>query len=300
MKEIDRLQRLKNMKNTKDYLHLYLGCEVVIEKSSYWCVHEFDYHKGEKRLLLPSVLTWVRNNEMIVKPILRPLSDMTEEEDAIDCDLSPAEKFRFRLSKDFDLFGLIEAGLAIDKTKTSNDMKTFPALYIDPQGVIRYIAECPEEPELTGDVDVDRHISGRYAYRIAAAKESSIPFQDQELATKLLRQNFSDGNLLWSPGLDVVLPLPKGYSIEILVKPVRVGFEKWDYVKVAVLTPIKNKKMKKWTETEIKRAKIRIRVEYKMGNLPVTSKEVILRPSRMEDGDIELFINLLETYGKSK
>ena len=151
-------------------------------------------------------------------------------------------------------------------------MKTFPALYIDPQGVI-----CLRE----NGVDT--------------------PFRDQNAVKAVIKEIY--GHDLDQMNINTkgyMYPLPKGYSIEILVKPVRVGFEKWDYVKVAVLTPIKNKKMKKWTETEIKRAKIRIRVEYKMGNLPVTSKEVILRPSRMEDGDIELFINLLETYGKSK
>lgn len=58
--------------------------------------------------------------------------------------------------------------------------------------------------------------------------------------------------------------------------------------------------MKKWTETEIKKAKIRVRMEYKMGNIPMSTKEVVLRPSRMDDGDFELFINLLETYGKPK
>lgn len=58
--------------------------------------------------------------------------------------------------------------------------------------------------------------------------------------------------------------------------------------------------MIKWTETEIKKAKIRVRMEYKMGTIPVSTKEVILRPSRMDDGDFELLINLLETYGKPK
>ena len=58
--------------------------------------------------------------------------------------------------------------------------------------------------------------------------------------------------------------------------------------------------MKKWTETEIKKAKIRVRMEYKMGNIPLSTNEVILRPSRMDDGDFELLINLLETYGKPK
>jgi hypothetical protein len=56
--------------------------------------------------------------------ILRPLSDMTDEERAEAFTIKgknafvefEAETTKFLLSKHFDLFGLIEAGLAIDKT----------------------------------------------------------------------------------------------------------------------------------------------------------------------------------------
>lgn len=58
--------------------------------------------------------------------------------------------------------------------------------------------------------------------------------------------------------------------------------------------------MKKWTETEIKKAKVVVRMEYKMGTLPITSKQLVLRPSRMHDGDFQLLINLLEIYGEPK
>jgi hypothetical protein len=69
---------------------------------------------------------------MYFKPILRPLSDITEEE-KIECVLLFDDQFilgqdgkyawratffpsmfKYLLSKYFDLFGLIEAGLAID------------------------------------------------------------------------------------------------------------------------------------------------------------------------------------------
>ena len=76
-----------------------------------------------------------------VKPILRPLSDITDVEalawaeffgahsGALDegpitffrryySDYCSAESVRYLLSKHFDLFGWIESGLAIDKTKT--------------------------------------------------------------------------------------------------------------------------------------------------------------------------------------
>ena len=62
-----------------------------------------------------------------VRLLLRPLSDMTEEERCevstlVPPDESPywvkniAEVTKWYLDRGFDLFGLIEAGLAIDKT----------------------------------------------------------------------------------------------------------------------------------------------------------------------------------------
>lgn len=121
------------MKNIKDYLHLYLECEVLSSNSGMvWqligIVNDDGvlYHKDFKKNTAS-----LQN----LKPILRPLSDMTEEEakeigfwselynkitgtekgHAI-YDLYTAEKLRLALSKHFDLFGLIEAGLAINKT----------------------------------------------------------------------------------------------------------------------------------------------------------------------------------------
>lgn len=60
-----------------------------------------------------------------VKIILRPLSDMRDEEkfgkpgksgEYPDKEIFSFEHTRYLLSKHFDLFGLIEAGIAIDKT----------------------------------------------------------------------------------------------------------------------------------------------------------------------------------------
>lgn len=116
-------------KDRKDYLHLYLGCDIrnnitgtIVKLNSGW-LHELRSNSYELN-------DW--------KLILRPLSDMTEEE-AKDChNLTTIQKsidgkdvigyyrenepflepiqFAFLLSKHFDLFGLIDAGLAIDKT----------------------------------------------------------------------------------------------------------------------------------------------------------------------------------------
>lgn len=128
----------------KDYIHLYLGCEVNI--TIYDKVHlgilsglNSDYFfikvRGD-RAETP------HRDYSKLKLILRPLSDMTEGDkiemyDSLFDDqihypnMSDAYKSNFvrikmanfepvvfvwLLSKHFDLFGLIDAGLAIDKT----------------------------------------------------------------------------------------------------------------------------------------------------------------------------------------
>lgn len=52
----------------KDVLHFYLGCKAEITSTG----------TTIKDKITPSTLTMM--NEWIVKPILRPLSDMTKEE----------------------------------------------------------------------------------------------------------------------------------------------------------------------------------------------------------------------------
>lgn len=173
-------------KNIKDYLHLYLGCEVNIEKyyKQYHGILKGCKHNGFcVQTDGDRAETW-HNEEVPLQLLLRPLSDMTEEEmiaylqilfsdvdDKIDADEFDLEMFyndggsmvdgdievganiscrcyegqiairncgstflfddsgeltrvinipegiRLLLSKHFDLFGLIESGLAIDKTK---------------------------------------------------------------------------------------------------------------------------------------------------------------------------------------
>ena len=108
--------------NIKDYLHLYLGC--------YW--------SNGKHSVLLSPHNMYDGTYSDFKLVLRPLSDMTDGErrDYLDIkqpysgfDVLHANgshdytewingfKFQFLLYRRFDLFGLIEAGLAIDKTK---------------------------------------------------------------------------------------------------------------------------------------------------------------------------------------
>lgn len=128
-------------KELKDYLPCFIGCEAMYG----------GYGDPERKVVILGVslkdgvqFQFWDNGEVDIDPsfdwfklLLRPLSDMTEEE-AIECGnldydfsgepdlnkwtwkdfdtLNSSSQFQYLLSKHFDLFGLIEAGLAIDKT----------------------------------------------------------------------------------------------------------------------------------------------------------------------------------------
>ena len=152
------------MKQFSEVAHLYIGCEV-----------EFGFEGRKKigklvgkvepfgwQVFYPSKVLVPYHNVKgkLFKPLLRPLSDMTEEEAVELAKLSEyepdfndvkiernkyndiivswqgnnesrevfnstgelfycAEQFVYLLSRSFDLFGLIESGQAIDKTKQS-------------------------------------------------------------------------------------------------------------------------------------------------------------------------------------
>jgi hypothetical protein len=124
----------------KNVAHLYLGCQCVVSASDY-------YEAGKGKLVRIDIeddetLT-VSGNTMHdktqycveadfddAKPILRPLSSMTEAE-AKELELADVQigllafghrlqmhmtpdQFKLCLDKNFDLFGLIESGEAID------------------------------------------------------------------------------------------------------------------------------------------------------------------------------------------
>lgn len=140
-------------KKLSEYLHLYLGCDLVVRnkrKNGKELRAKFlglDYHWAFPVRIMIGEITSARNIEE-VKPILRPLESMTEEErdhvwlllgwnerikgmermDNIWMEFNPPEdddEFRparwgsllkclpYLLSRSFDLFGLIESGLAI-------------------------------------------------------------------------------------------------------------------------------------------------------------------------------------------
>lgn len=126
-------------KKLEDYLHLYLGAPCLFGIK----VPEQETHLEEATIDI-RVLHNVTQLYAEVKPILRPLSSMTEEEfkefdriitkdfakmTIIESVSKEGDYTRFShtfnssaylLSKHFDLFGLIEAGLAIDSTALTN------------------------------------------------------------------------------------------------------------------------------------------------------------------------------------
>lgn len=115
--------------NIKDYLHLYLGCEATDGFAITGALTEVSIDTfGESCVIGMNGMSY-RFTVDAIKPILRPLSEMTAEERKTwanvrfpdNTRLEPiqweAESVRYLLSRQFDLFGLIEAGLAIDKTK---------------------------------------------------------------------------------------------------------------------------------------------------------------------------------------
>lgn len=125
-------------KNIKNYLHLHLGCEIFKPGTKLISVNieDDEYTILEDDGFNSRVLSLTNTNP---KPFLRPLSDITEEEltdvantlytlpvekikelvveRRIDLIHTTPDVFLYLLSKGFDLFGLIESGLAIDKTK---------------------------------------------------------------------------------------------------------------------------------------------------------------------------------------
>lgn len=110
------------MKKIEDYLHLYYGAPCLWEA--------IDGLVGGRSTIDAFSLAEFESGRIKIKPILRPLSSMTEEEaNETNTWLQwterssigqisgyDAEQVRLMLLKGFDLFNLISEGLAIEKT----------------------------------------------------------------------------------------------------------------------------------------------------------------------------------------
>ena len=112
--------------NFKDYAHLYLGCDLT--DPTHTIKAKLHNVNSETGAYWESEVTVGRLEGSTLKPLLRPLSDMTKEEiecisrmsiskeayNMTVCDFAKVTKWH--LEKGFDLFNLIESGIAIDKT----------------------------------------------------------------------------------------------------------------------------------------------------------------------------------------
>ncbi len=113
------LNKLNSMIKSDDYLHLYIGCDY---KLTCW---------GPYGAIIKLGAGDIGASFRDGKLVLRHLSDMIEEESgqywAIIAETNSfhhqierdSERTRYLLSRGFDLFGLIESGLAIDKATLS-------------------------------------------------------------------------------------------------------------------------------------------------------------------------------------
>ncbi len=140
-------------KELKDYLHLYLGCDCQtpdgigkligrVATSFDIATIRFDDWKKLKPISGANRKDFGKSNNYEIadiKPILRRLDSMTEDEEKAlykaagnpeyawqkrrikQCLPGRPEGWRHLLSKGFDLFGLIEEGLAIDAATLNHE-----------------------------------------------------------------------------------------------------------------------------------------------------------------------------------
>lgn len=138
----------------EDYLHLYLGCSVMIER------HESNTYNtsGKSALQGPYKLAGIdiSNNSRqvkiesfsltendIIRPVLRPLNDMTEDEAIefgwmrlftlehfVEKKMFQSDRLAHMLVRYFDLFDLIQDGLALDATKMKSVVKDEPEIVL--------------------------------------------------------------------------------------------------------------------------------------------------------------------------
>lgn len=130
-------------KKLSDYIHYYIGCRCLntwfaIEHKlcdSDWRLRAYDSAAVKPYMLENNHnVTWTDS----IKPILRRLEDMTEEEDKIYHSLcgianfnadsvnithDTPESFHYLLKQGFDLFSLIQNNLAVDGKELAHNSK---------------------------------------------------------------------------------------------------------------------------------------------------------------------------------
>jgi len=106
-------------------LALYLGCEAKVNPHYYTSLTGKDIHSW-MQVLITTKLLHTLDASTRIKPILRPLSDMTEEHEKeydrlqvshSNMTVTDARCTLYFIRQGFDVFGWIEKGWAIDKAK---------------------------------------------------------------------------------------------------------------------------------------------------------------------------------------
>lgn len=122
------------------------------------------------------------------------------------------------------------------------------ALYINKEGVVRYIPECPEEPRFRGlgDAAFSEHRWNIYKQALQAAKDSSIEVADQAQARELICYDLYGGpqvDIPWSVTVkshsDKLFDLPEGYDVEVRAEWITGDADHKTMQDVAVITPSK-------------------------------------------------------------
>lgn len=111
------------MENIKPYLPLYIGCNCVMVRHSYHAVHELHLRVNHPFKLTGRLLQYFiePTTKAEIKPILRNLNSITKEERMRLSELNSSQdrirynaiKILWYLNERFDVFGLIEKGIAI-------------------------------------------------------------------------------------------------------------------------------------------------------------------------------------------
>ena len=114
-----------------DYAHLYIGCEVEVDQTAYngskhiWTLVGVEIKPDCVFYIVLRDGNYQSFHNTPIKFILRPLSDMTDDERSVYLELNTTRENKeqceanytvYLLSKSFDLFSLIQSGEAIDKT----------------------------------------------------------------------------------------------------------------------------------------------------------------------------------------
>ena len=123
------------MKKIKDYLHLYIPCRCIRTDTNQEMLlvgidnHGENWHPDDKCVKFEGALWKWSDVERLIKPVLRPLSNIQPDEDK-ECNNImfgdyaekfkgkniihyEGEKIKYLLKKGFDVFGLIDANLAV-------------------------------------------------------------------------------------------------------------------------------------------------------------------------------------------